>query len=134
VAACVQRVGIVGPKLQRPLRVGQPLSRLAGLEVGPCATVIGPGVVRVDADCARVVGDGAVVIALEPVREAAIAIGEGVPRVDVDGLRAVSDGEVMLALAAVGNAAVVVGYGVLRADSMALVASAMTRSSSPLSK
>src|SRR5262245_9754049 len=85
---------------------------LAAAECPVCeapVVIMGEVGARIEPDSLTVVGDGAVVVARGPVRDAAVVMGERVARIEPDGLGEVGDGTVVVALGHVCVASVVVG-------------------------
>ena len=98
-----------GKKLRRHTEVGERLFDLALADEGGAAAVICRGILRVQANRARLVGDGLVMVLLAGVGDRAIVIGERQFGVERDRLRLVFDLAVEITLAAIGGAAVEVG-------------------------
>ena len=95
------------------------------------AVVVSPGILRIEPDRLRVVGDGAVVARPCGTSDAAVVVGARVFRIEPDRLVVVGDSAVVLPLVAPGDAAVVVGAGVFGSSRIASLRSAMARSSRP---
>ena len=58
------------------------------------------------------VGNGAVVVALGPVGDAAVVVGDGISWVHFDDLRVVGNRALVVTLCAIGDTAVVIGDGI----------------------
>src|SRR5262249_18745691 len=78
------------------------------------AIVVSVGIFRIELDSARVVGNGAVEVALNAICGTAVVVGHSIFGIELDRLRIIGDGAVEVALEAICDAAVGVGGRILR--------------------
>src|SRR5262249_47582895 len=78
------------------------------------AGAVGKGVGRIEPDGLTVVGDGAIVITLPTIGDAAVVEEERIERSEPNGGGVISDGAVVIALDAIRGAAAIVGGWIVR--------------------